>query len=321
MATDIYASSSLDGFEAEEQKLYNLVNQYRAENGLPAIPASKALTTVANRHVLDLAENIGTVTHTWSDAFYDSSNPNTWSSMWDAPQRFNTGYPGIGYENVHGGSGGYIATAESALNGWKNSPLHNDVILNQEKWTDRNWNALGVGIYQGYAALWFGEEVDPTGTPELPPPEETTSVYRFYDTITGTHFYTANEAERDSVINNFSKYNYEGASFAAVKNATANTSEVHRFFNTLTGTHFYTISDFEADQVRQNFSHFNYEGTAYYAYEQPEAGTIPLYRFYRPATGTHFYTPSLAERDAVIDTLGEFYSYEGIGYYVQDVNG
>lgn len=65
MEFDIYAPSSLDGFEPEEVKLYNLVNEYRAQNGLPPIPASKALTTVANRHVLDLAENIGTVTHTW----------------------------------------------------------------------------------------------------------------------------------------------------------------------------------------------------------------------------------------------------------------
>jgi hypothetical protein len=96
MAIDIYASSPLGGFEPEEEKLLNLVNQYRAENGLSAIPVSKAMTIVANRHVLDLAENIGTLTHAWSDAFYDSNNPNTWSSMWNAPQRFNTGYPDIG---------------------------------------------------------------------------------------------------------------------------------------------------------------------------------------------------------------------------------
>lgn len=322
MAIDIYAPSPLDGLSPEEQKLYNLVNEYRAENGLAPIPASKALTTVANRHVLDLEENIDRVTHAWSDAVYDSNNPDTFSSMWNAPQRFNTGYPGNGYENAHGGSGGYIATAESALNSWKNSPLHNDVILNQGTWTDNSWNALGVGIYGGYAVLWFGEEVDPTGNPEITqaPPEETTSVYRFYDTITGTHFYTANEAEKDSVIQNLPKYNYEGPSFAALQNDTTDTEEVHRFYNRQTGTHFYTISDFEADRVRETSPQFNYEGTAYYAYDESVAGTIPLYRFYRPDTGTHFYTPSDGERDHVINTLGEVYNYEGIAYYVMDVN-
>ncbi|PPT08913.1 Alkaline phosphatase [Geitlerinema sp. FC II] len=166
-SVDIYNITTGDGLDSEEQQLYNLINDYRAQYGLPAIPASRALSTVANRHVVDLAENIGTLTHGWSDAPYDSSDSSTWPNMWEAPQRFNTGYPGNGYENAHGGSGGYIATAESALNGWQNSPPHNAVILNQGRWADSDWGALGVGIYEGYAVLWFGEETDPTGTPVL----------------------------------------------------------------------------------------------------------------------------------------------------------
>ncbi|MEA5496002.1 CAP domain-containing protein [Limnoraphis robusta] len=164
---NIYAPSSLDGMEPEELQLYNLVNEYRIENNLSPIPASKALTTVANRHVLDLAENIGTLTHAWSDAPYSGDDPNTWSNMWTAPQRFNTGYPGNGYENAAGYSGFNTSTltAEDAFDLWKNSPGHNAVILNQEQWANREWNALGVGLYQGYGVIWFGEEVDPTGTP------------------------------------------------------------------------------------------------------------------------------------------------------------
>jgi len=165
---DIYDRSPLDGFEAEEIELYNSINEYRAENNLPPIPASKALTTVANRHVLDLGENIGEVTHSWSDAPYSPSDSNTWSNMWTAPQRFDTGYPGNGYENVTGYSGfdGSTMTAQEALESWKNSPAHNAVILNQGQWADLEWNALGVGLYEGYGVLWFGEEVDPTGTPD-----------------------------------------------------------------------------------------------------------------------------------------------------------
>src|SRR4028118_2246990 len=103
MTVDIYASSPQDGLESEEVKLINLINEYRAQNGLPSISKSKALTTVANRHVLDLAENLGQVTHSWSDSPYDRiNNP---QAIWDAPKRFKTNYPGIGYENVTGYGG------------------------------------------------------------------------------------------------------------------------------------------------------------------------------------------------------------------------
>ncbi|OKH30728.1 hypothetical protein NIES2119_30470 [[Phormidium ambiguum] IAM M-71] len=167
MTVNIYSNVPGDGFASEETKLYNLVNEYRAQNGLAPITASKALSTVANRHVLDLAENIGTLTHSWSDAPYDPSNSSTYSAMWSAPQRFNTGYVGNGYENAFGGSGSYIANATDALQAWKNSPAHNAVILNQGMWQNLQWNALGVGLYKGYAVLWFGQQPDTTGTPEL----------------------------------------------------------------------------------------------------------------------------------------------------------
>ncbi|NJM58210.1 MAG: CAP domain-containing protein [Synechococcales cyanobacterium RU_4_20] len=163
MAVNIYSNLSGDGFEPEELRLFNLVNQYRSESGLPAIKASKALSLVANRHVQDLAENVGRLTHAWSDAPYDPSSPNTFSSMWTAPERFNTGYKGYGFENAFY-SGGSSVNAQQALNSWKNSSPHNAVVLNQGVWS-QNWNALGVGIHKGYAVLWFGREEDPTGAP------------------------------------------------------------------------------------------------------------------------------------------------------------
>jgi hypothetical protein len=81
--------------------------------------------------------------------------------MWKAPQRLGTLYPGNGYENAHGGSGGYQATAVSSLESWQGSSDHNAVILNQGMWRSTQWKALGIGIYGGYAVLWFGEEPDP----------------------------------------------------------------------------------------------------------------------------------------------------------------
>ncbi len=368
MVIDIYAPSEGDNLQPEEVKLFNLVNQYRTDNGLPPIRASKALTLVANRRVLDLAENIGRVTHDWSDASYSGNR----EVMWNAPQRLNTGYPGRGYENVTGypGFGDTDMTAETALDSWKNSTAgHRQVILNQPgpngDWSQTQWNALGVGIYKGYAVLWFGEELDPTGEPtrelatvepptspppvgnpplpplppieieppplpNLPPlkdsepttdwltgPRQRQAIYRFFDTLSGTHFYTASELERDNVQNTLPQYRYEGPSFAApVPNS--ETSSVHRFFNTQTGTHFFTISELERNQVLRDLPQYNYEGVAYSAYMQSEVGTTPLYRFFNTQTGTHFYTPSDLERDVVIDTLPQ-YNYEGIGYYVNSL--
>ena len=39
----------------EEMRLYNMLNEYRTANGLPAIPLSPSLTHVAQLHVRDLS--------------------------------------------------------------------------------------------------------------------------------------------------------------------------------------------------------------------------------------------------------------------------
>lgn len=149
-----------DEIQPEEEKLYRLINEYRADHGLPPIPLSPALTQVANRHVLDLAHNVGYLTHGWSDCPYHPTQPATYACMWNAPQRLETAYPGSGYENAYIGPRG--ATASAVLGTWQQSHLHRAVILNEGVWAAKPWQALGIGIYQNYAVAWFGEEVDPT---------------------------------------------------------------------------------------------------------------------------------------------------------------
>lgn len=144
-----------DELSSEEAILAQLINNYRTQNNLPAIPLSRSLTLVANRHVRDMDENIGTLTHSWSSC--DVSRD--WNCSWQAPQRLRTAYPGRGYENAYSSSIG--ATAQGALNGWKNDPPHNDLIINRGIWQNYQWNALGVGIYKGYAVMWVGVEPDP----------------------------------------------------------------------------------------------------------------------------------------------------------------
>ena len=155
-----------DGLEPEEEKLYQQINNYRAQNRLPAIPRSPALDLVANRHVRDLAGNLRKLTHGWSNCPYNASDRTTYPCMWEAPKRLHTDYPGMSYENAHFKSGG--ATAESALSSWQNSDAHKAVILSQGVWRDYNWQAIGIGIYQDYAVIWLGKEADPSNAASSP---------------------------------------------------------------------------------------------------------------------------------------------------------
>lgn len=92
-------------------------------------------------------------------------------------------------------------------------------------------------------------------------------VFRFFNTNSGGHFFTINEAERDYVIENLSdSLNYEGTGFYASEIDTAQTEEVYRFYNTSSGGHFFSTSEAERDYVIENLSDtFNFEGIAFYA--------------------------------------------------------
>lgn len=170
MAINYYTNTSEDSIDAQELELYNLIMAYRQANGLGSIPLSKALTATAGRHALDTVYNVGSYAgHSWSDAPYDSANQSTYRNMWDAPQRIGTGYTSSGFEITHGFLGTNVAIMEvnptAALQGWKASPGHNDVILNKGDWSSFTWKAIGVGIHKGIAHVWFGAATDATGTP------------------------------------------------------------------------------------------------------------------------------------------------------------
>ncbi|TXI86741.1 MAG: CAP domain-containing protein [Crocinitomicaceae bacterium] len=152
----------------EEYKLYTLVMEYRKQFGLPSIPISRSLSTVAHLHVQDLSnyfvEGTNCNMHSWSsngnwtECCYTSDHAFA-SCMWNKPREL-TSYTGNGFEISHGGRGGYVATAESAFNSWKGSFNHNQVMINAGIWGDQQWKSIGIGIHKGYAVIWFGNEVD-----------------------------------------------------------------------------------------------------------------------------------------------------------------
>lgn len=142
------------------------------------------------------------------------------------------------------------------------------------------------------------------------------NVYRFFNTITGAHFFTSNEAEKDSVIANLPQFRFEGNSFDsnAAENAPGSTP-VYRLYNLATNVHFYTANKPERNSLISS-GNFRDEGISYYAYNDGStAESAPLYRFFNTATGTHFYTDNEAEKDNIIATNPAF-NFEGIAYYV-----
>jgi uncharacterized protein YkwD len=153
---------------SEERKLYDLVMNYRKSKKLKVIPLSSKLTMVAQAHARDLAD------HYTVDPD-NKCNPHSWSSngkwssccytsdhkqakcMWDKPMEIAS-YNSPGYEIAYYSSIG--ASAEEGLEGWKHSPSHNPLIVNDGLWKKIDWNAVGVGIYKEFAVVWFGQLKD-----------------------------------------------------------------------------------------------------------------------------------------------------------------
>ncbi|MBX2967374.1 MAG: CAP domain-containing protein [Cyclobacteriaceae bacterium] len=149
--------------QPEEKKLYDLVMAYRQENGLPVIPLSEKLTLVAQLHAKDLSENYNPDSkrcnlHSWSKkgnwtACCYTNDHKEARCMWDKPREIS-GYNSNGYEISYFSTAG--ANAEEGLAGWKKSPGHNQIIINEGTWKQVAWKAIGIGIYKEYGVVWFG---------------------------------------------------------------------------------------------------------------------------------------------------------------------
>ena len=185
-----------------------------------------------------------------------------------------------------------------------------------------NGTVEGSGFVEGINNV-FGEEIiDYFATNSTD--NDQAVVYRFFIPSIGSHFYTASEVEKQSVIDNLPNYVYEGESYRVVSHSESNdplsgAKPVYRFFNQSTGVHLYTISEVEKDFVQNNLSNYTFENVAYYAYDTSQENTTELYRFYHSEGDFHFYTPSLTERDFILDNLPEYQleGNDGVAYYVE----
>lgn len=157
-----------------------MIDAWRAEHGLPSVPRSAALDKVAEAHVLDMASapDRGAGHDLGRDAQGRPCNLHSWSArgagrwspvcytgdhaaaagMWVKPKEIvGAAYPAPGFEIAAWSSADI--TARQAVEGWKRSQGHNDVMLEQgASWQGARWQAMGVAVMGHYAFVWFGKE-------------------------------------------------------------------------------------------------------------------------------------------------------------------
>ena len=161
-------------------------------------------------------------------------------------------------------------------------------------------------------------------------------VYRFFEFKQGFHFYTADENEKESIversIDGELNYQLENVSFRVLADnkdsltgeAIENAKPVYRFFNRDTGSHLYTIDENEKNHIQNNLSNYSFDGINYYAFtsEPQNIETVPLYRMYNTVSGSHLFTTDSNEFN-FISNSNDFSHFnvegnEGITYYVID---
>ena len=139
-------SFALASLDAEEVAFCNLINNYRASRGLPALRVSTSLTNAADWHSLDMATK-NYFSHT------DSLGRSSFTRM----SAFGYSYGTYKGENIAAGNWSASATFEQ----WKNSSGHNANMLNANykvMGIGRNYNALST--YKYYWTNDFGGYVD-----------------------------------------------------------------------------------------------------------------------------------------------------------------
>lgn len=103
--------------------------------------------------------------------------------------------------------------------------------------------------------------------PEYEPPRG--PVYRFYNKLTKSHFYTISGTEADTVKAKYpAVYNYDGIAFEAYTAGSefSPVMPVYRFYNMKNGAHFFTISPTEKAVVQIQYRDtYKFEGVAFWA--------------------------------------------------------
>ncbi|MGV8082048.1 MAG: S8 family serine peptidase [Coriobacteriia bacterium] len=144
------------------------------------------------------------------------------------------------------------------------------------------------------------------------------TIWRFYNKVNGSHFYTASAEERDIVLARWPNiYTFEGSAYTINTSNPANSSALYRFYNRKNGSHFYTVSVGERDTVISRWPNvYTYEGPVYNVCASPVTGGTAVYRFYNRKNGSHFYTVSEEELEIVLTRWPDVYTFEGAAFWL-----
>jgi uncharacterized protein YkwD len=141
-----------EGLDAEERAFLVAINQHRAQNGLPPLQVSVALSNAADHHSKEMADN-DYFSHTLLNGVAWSQN------ICDFGYCYNTSTA----ENIAAGNGG----GEPTFTQWKNSSGHNANMLGT------HFKVIGIGrayhansTYKWYWTTTFGGHVDEVMTSE-----------------------------------------------------------------------------------------------------------------------------------------------------------
>ena len=136
----------------------------------------------------------------------------------------------------------------------------------------------------------------------------TNFIYRSFDPITGSHFYTSSPFE-NNLATKQSNYRFE-----QVEMLSNGDSPIYRFYNPANNDHFYTANSSEKDLLIDNYtSGYKFEGVAFMGSQSPNSSSTAVHRLLNPATNSHFYTSNTTEANLAISSSG--YKPEGIGWW------
>ncbi len=151
-------------YDVEEEQFLQLINEYRQDNGVGPLTLSDSLSVSSERHSEDMGR-YGFFAH---DTFRSSYYPAN-SEPWDRMAAEGYDYSTFKGENIAGGYG----TAEEVFRGWRNSPTHNQAML------DGNYHAIGIARvhipgsrFGWYWTTDFGGVVEPTSRTQGEAPQK-----------------------------------------------------------------------------------------------------------------------------------------------------
>ena len=147
-------------YSSAEIDTLNLINDYRQQNGLEALQLSDKVSTASARYSHDMAKY-----DAYGDPEVHVSGPTDYYFRGAVlTDRMNdAGYYAARYgENIAAGQ----ASAQEVFTAWKNSPPHNEMMLNPEM------TVIGIGLVENpqtsYKEFWatdFGSDKDDTTRP------------------------------------------------------------------------------------------------------------------------------------------------------------